>query len=183
METLSKKDCRKNNTNKVFRVVILLLIVSFNTKFFGQEKSENKIVLPIEVKAAFEKRYPDVKASWTREYRGYNNDQLRYEAKFRGSKGNDLAVFDNLGNLKAFESSIALSHLPKKATNYLKKAHLVKKVTEAVKVTDMDIQSDSDIDLNIKSMITYEVGVVKENLFYDLVFTDKGDFIRMVQKN
>ncbi|HRB73184.1 MAG TPA: hypothetical protein PK776_15190, partial [Flavobacterium sp.] len=88
MERLSKKDCRKNNTNKVFRVVILLLIVSFNTKFFGQEKSENKIVLPIEVKAAFKKRYPDVKASWTREYRGYNNDQLRYEAKFRGSKGN-----------------------------------------------------------------------------------------------
>ena len=119
-----------------------MLIVSFNTKSFGQEKSENKIVLPIEVKAAFEKRYPDVKASWTREYRGYNNDQLRYEAKFRGSKGNDLAVFDNLGNLKAFESSIALSHLPKKATNYLKKAHLVKKFTEAVKFTDIDIKYD-----------------------------------------
>lgn len=183
MEKLLKKDCRKNSTSKVFRVVILFLIVSFNIKSFGQEKPEDKIVLPIEVKAAFEKRYPNVKASWTREYRGYNDDELRYEAKFRGSKGNDLAVFDNLGNLKAFESSITLSHLPQKAINYLKKAHLLKKVTEAVKVTDMDIQSGSDIDLNVKSMITYEVGVVKENLFYDLVFTDKGDFIRMVQKD
>ncbi|WP_300492244.1 hypothetical protein [Flavobacterium sp.] len=183
MERIVKTDHRKNNLNTVFRVILVLLMVAFNIKSFGQKNAKDEIILPIEVKAAFEKQYPNSKASWTREYRGDNDDQLRYEAKFKGTKGNDLAVYDNLGNLKAFEASITLRDLPANATKYLKKGNFLNKVTEAVKVTDMDIHPDSDIDLNIKKMITYEVGVVKGSQFYDLVFSDKGAFIRMVEKD
>lgn len=51
------------------------------------------------------------------------------------------------------------------------------------KVTNMDIHPDPNSDLDVKSIITYEVGVMKNNTFYDLVFSDKGEFIRMVEKD
>lgn len=181
MKKMLNKDRRGRNIYIVFRFA-LLLIVFFNVKVFGQQKAKKEIVVPIEVKTAFKKQYPNTAATWTKEYRGENDEQLRYEAKFSGSKGNNLAVYDNLGNLMAFETSIAINDLPANTIDYLKKGYLFDKVTETVKVTDMDIHPDPDADLDLKYMVTYEVGVMKNDIFYDLVFSDKGEFIRMVEK-
>lgn len=183
MEKMLKKNYLGSNMYIVFKMTILLLIVFVNAKAFGQGKVKKEIEVPIEVKTSFEKQYPNVNAIWNKEYRGNDDDQLRYEAKFSGNKGNNLAVYDNLGNLKAFEASIALNELPAITIDYLKKGYLFDKVTETVKVTDMDVHPDTNADLDLKYIITYEVGVMKNGTFYDLVFSDKGEFIRMVEKN
>ena len=82
-----------------------------------------------------------------------------------------MAVYDNLGVLKAFELAIPVSKLPVAALNYLKKNYPKNAIREASVVVDY------------KNKTTYEVGIEKDSNFYDVVFDKDGGFNVIVQKN
>lgn len=131
-----------------------------------------KVTPPEKVIFTFERAYPGKIPVWSLEYVGDDNDEIRYEAKFNAdAKTKALAVYDNLGNLKAFELQIPLSQLPQKAQAYLKKNYPVNAVKEIAKVVDD------------KNKTTYEVGVEKNARFYDVVFDKNGGFDVTIEKN
>lgn len=135
--------------------------------------AQTDVVTPPEiVRIAFEKEYPNKKPVWSLEYVGDDNDEIRYEAKFNATTTTKaLAVYDNLGVLKAYEMQIPLSQLPVKAQNYLKKNYPAKAIREIAVVVDD------------KNKTTYEVGVEKDSKFYDVVFDKNGGFDVSIQKD
>ncbi|MBZ4044322.1 PepSY-like domain-containing protein [Flavobacterium hibisci] len=132
-----------------------------------------KTVIPPElVRAAFEKEYPGKTAVWSEEYVGDDNDEIRYEAKYNvNNTTKALAIYDNSGNMKAYELQIPLSKLPPKAQAYLKKNYPAKAIKEIAVVVDD------------KNKTTYEVGVEKDSKFYDLIFDRNGGFDVSIEKN
>lgn len=132
-----------------------------------------EVVTPPEVvRFAFERQYPNKTALWAMEYVGDDNDEIRYEAKFNlTTKTKALAVYDNLGNLKATETQIPLSQLPPKAQAYLKQNYPAKAIREIAIVVDD------------KNKTTYEVGIEKKTKFYDVVFDKNGGFDVIIQKD
>lgn len=134
--------------------------------------STEKVTPPEKVRFAFEKEYPNKIPVWSLEYVGDDNDEIRYEAKYNANPTTKaLAVYDNLGLLKAYELQIPLSQLPPKAQAYLKKNYPAKNVHEIAVVTDD------------KNKTTYEVGIEKNGAFYDVVFDKNGGFDVIIQKD
>ncbi|MEO6177496.1 MAG: PepSY-like domain-containing protein [Flavobacterium circumlabens] len=130
------------------------------------------ITPPEKVRFTFEKEYPKKVPVWSIEYVGDDNDEIRYEAKFNADNNTKaLAVYDNLGNLKAYELQIPLSQLPQKAQAYLKNNYSAQAIREIAVVVDY------------KNKTTYEVGIEKENKFYDVVFDKNGGFDVIIQKD
>lgn len=130
------------------------------------------ITPPEEVRLAFEKEYPGKEAVWTEEYVGDDNDEIRYEARYNvDSKTKALAIYDNLGNMKAYELQIPLSQLPAKVQAYLKKNYPAKAIREIAVVVDYN------------KITTYEVGITKDAKFYDIQFDKDGGFDVIIEKN
>ncbi|OXA78551.1 hypothetical protein SAMN05444397_10940 [Flavobacterium aquidurense] len=133
---------------------------------------KEKITPPEKVLFTFQKEYPNKIPVWSMEYVGDDNDEVRYEAKFKTDKNQEaLAVYDNLGILKAYELQIPLSQLPAKAQAYLKKNYAAKAIKEIAVVVDY------------KNKTTYEVMVEKDSRFYDVVFDKNGGFDVTIEKN
>lgn len=156
---------------KNFLAVILFLFSCF---LFAQEGTNMKKVItpPEKVRFAFEKEYPGKTAIWSEEYVGDDDDEVRYEAKFNTVKNEKaLAVYDNLGVLKAFELQISLKQLPIKAQTYLKQNYSSNAIKEIAIVVDD------------KNKTTYEVGVSKDAKFYDVVFDKNGGFDVVIERN
>ncbi|WP_243739269.1 hypothetical protein [Flavobacterium sp. 245] len=132
-----------------------------------------KVIKPPEkVQFAFEKEYPGKTAVWSEEYVGDDDDEVRYEAKFNKDKNTKaVAIYNNLGVLKAYQLQIPLSKLPQQAQVYLKKNYSPKAIKEIAVVVDD------------KNKTTYEVGVNKDSKFYDVVFDKDGDFNVIIEKN
>ena len=154
----------------------LFFIITFLYSSFliGQNGvSPDKVVIPPEkVLYTFQKEYPGKVPVWKMKYVGDDDDEIRYEAKFKTNATTEaLAVYDNLGVLKAFESQIPLSKLPAKAQAYLKKNYPAKAIKEIAVVVDD------------KNKTTYEVGVQKNAKFYDVVFDKNGGFDVIVEKD
>lgn len=147
-----------------------MVIVLFWSSFLS---AQNEVVTPPEkVKFTFEKEYPNKVPVWSIDYVGDDNDEIRYEAKFNTDKNTKaVAVYDNLGVLKAYELQIPLSQLPAKAQVYLKKNYPTKAIKEIAVIVDD------------KSKTTYEVGVEKDSKFYDVVFDKNGGFDVIIEKN
>ncbi|KRD61196.1 hypothetical protein ASE40_06500 [Flavobacterium sp. Root935] len=132
-----------------------------------------KVVTPPEVvRLAFEKEYPGKVPVWAEEYVGDDNDEIRYEARYNvNNTTKALAVYDNLGAMKAYELQIPLSQLPPKAQAYLKKNYPAKAIREIAVVVDY------------KKITTYEVGIEIDAKFYDIQFDKDGGFNVIVEKN
>ncbi|AXB58292.1 PepSY-like domain-containing protein [Flavobacterium fluviale] len=154
---------------------VFLTFVFLCTSFLLAQEGNTmkKVVTPPEkVKLAFEKEYPGKTAVWSEEYVGDDNDEIRYEAKYNvNNTTKALAVYDNLGNMKAYELQIPLSQLPPKAQAYLKKNYAAKAIREIAVVVDY------------KKITTYEVGIEKDSKFYDIQFDKDGGFNVIVEKN
>lgn len=133
-------------------------------------QAQNKTNPPAEVSAAFEKEFPKMKPSWTQDYEGDAATEVRYEATFSSNNVNKMAVFDKLGNLKAVETSLQLGQLPPNVFHYIRKNYSFETIKEAVKVVR-------------DKTTTYEIGIVKDNKFYDLVFDAGGNFVKQQQKD
>ncbi|MEO8238125.1 MAG: PepSY-like domain-containing protein [Flavobacterium sp.] len=152
---------------------ILGLIIFLCTGILiGQTKVSPSSVAtpPLKVTETFQKEYPNKIPVWGIEYVGHDNDEIRYEAKFNTNDGEALAVYDNLGVLKAFELAIPVSKLPVAALNYLKKNY-----PNAIR--------EASVVVDYKNKTTYEVGVEKDSNFYDVVFDKNGGFDVIIQKD
>ena len=154
---------------------VFLIAVFLCSSFLMAQEGTNmkKVVTPPEkVKFTFEIEYPGKVPVWSEEYVGDDNDEIRYEAKYNvDSKTKAVAIYDNLGVLKAYELQIPLNKLPLAAQTYLKKNYAAKAVKEIALVVDY------------KKTTTYEVGVQKDGKFYDVVFDKDGDFNVAIEKN
>lgn len=150
----------------------MLLLVMAGAMLSAQNKNQtaNAVVPPAEVSAAFEKEFPKMKPSWTQDYEGDDATEVRYQANFSSNNVNKMAAFDKLGNLKAIETSLQLGQLPPDVFHYIRKNYSFETIKEAVKVV-----SDNKT--------TYEIGIVKDNKFFDLVFDANGNFIKQQQKD
>ena len=137
------------------------------------EVYSDKIVTPPEkVLFTFQKEYPGKTAVWALKYVGDDDDEIRYEGKFRTKENTEsLAVYDIYGVLKAFETQIPLSQLPQRAQTYLNKNYSAKAIKEVAVVVDD------------KNKTTYEVGIEKISRFYDVVFDKNGGFDVMIEKD
>ncbi|WP_281310006.1 PepSY-like domain-containing protein [Flavobacterium flavigenum] len=155
------------------RVSLIFALFSFSFLVAQEGTNMKKTVIPPElVKAAFEKEYPGKIPVWSEEYVGDDNDEIRYEAKYNvNNTTKALAIYDNSGNMKAYELQIPLSKLPPKAQTYLKKNYPAKTIKEITVVVDD------------KNKTTYEVGIEKDSKFYDLIFDKNGGFDVSIEKN
>lgn len=155
------------------RISVIFALFCFSFLLAQEGTNMKKTVTPPEVvRVAFEKEYPGKIPVWSEEYVGDDNDELRYEAKYNvNTTTNALAVYDNLGNMKAYELQISFSKLPPKAQAYLKKNYPSKAIKEIAVVVDD------------KNKTTYEVGVEKDSKFYDLIFDKSGGFDVSIEKN
>lgn len=154
--------------------LFLMITFLYSSFLIGQnEVYPNKVVTPPEkVVYTFQKEYPGKIPVWALKYVGDDDDEIRYEAKFKKDKNtNALAVYDNLGVLKAFELQIPLSQLPQKAQTYLKKNYAANAIKEVAVVVDD------------KNKTTYEVGIQKNARFYDVVFDKNGGFDVIIEKD
>lgn len=156
------------------RNLFFIIPFLYSSLLIGQNETyPDKVVTPPEkVAQIFQKEYPGKTPSWTLKYAGDDDDEIRYEAKFKNDKNtNALAVYDNWGVLKAFELEIPLSQLPQKAQAYLKKNYPANAIKEVAVVVDD------------RNKTTYEVGVVKNSRFYDVVFDKNGSFDVIIEKD
>ncbi|PXY43567.1 hypothetical protein [Flavobacterium hydrophilum] len=154
-------------------VSLIFALISFSFLIAQEGTNMKKTVTPPElVRVAFEKEYPGKTPVWYEEYVGDDNDEIRYEAKYNvNTTTNALAIYDNLGNMKAYELQIPFNQLPQKAQVYLKKNYQSKSIKEIAVVVDD------------KNKTTYEVGVEKDSRFYDVIFDANGGFNVSLEKN
>ncbi len=161
----------KNETMKNVFLTFTFLCSSF---LIAQEGTNMKKIItpPEQVRLAFEKEYQGKVPVWSEEYVGDDADEIRFEARYNvNSTTKAVAVYDNLGNMKAYELQIAFRDLPIKAQTYLKKNYKAKAIREIAMVVDD------------KNKTTYEVGVTKDTKFYDIVFDKEGGFDVSIEKN
>jgi len=154
--------------------IFLMITFLYSSFLIGQSGvSPDKVVTPPEkVVFTFQKEYPGKVPVWTLKYVGDDDDEIRYEAKFKTDKNtNALAVYDNLGAMKAFELQIPFNQLPQKAQTYLKKNYPASAIKESAVVVDD------------KNKTTYEVGIQKNAKFYDVVFDKNGGFDVIIEKD
>jgi hypothetical protein len=153
--------------------LFLALTILYGASMIGQTevKSDKEIVPPVAVTIAFQKEFLGKIPTWTKDFEGEDSDHIRYLAKFSTGTSVGLAVYDNNGNLKAYELAIAKTELPKAALNYIEKNYPNETIREAAKLIDGN------------NVITYEVGIIKDRKFLDLVFDKKGGFLEVTEKN
>jgi len=151
----------------------LFLAIFTNVLLFGQKEpvSKKEIVVPIEVKQAFEKEFSNQTPSWQMEYRGDDADQMIYETQVFFEKRDAVVFYDKLGNLTAVEVEIHNRELPTGALNYIEKNYPNRSIYKAVKIYK-----------NNKATISFEVGIRDNDKLADLVFDSTGYFLTRVEK-
>lgn len=123
---------------------------------WAQKVKESEV--PAAVKDAFAKKYAGVKVEkWEKE-------DGNYEAEFDKNKNDMSAVFNPSGTFMQEELEVKTSALPAAATEYCKTNGF--KAEEATKITD------------VAGKISYEAEVKKGKEEFDILFDDKGNFLK-----
>lgn len=154
----------------------VFLAIAFFSLFYISKIDAQKVLTgnttpPVEVVRTFEKIFPKEIPKWSKDFEGQDHDQLIYKAKFETATSKGLAVFDNLGNLKVYEFLIPAKDIPANAIRYLNDNYLNFTITEASKA------------IEASNVTTYEVGIVRDQVFYDVVFDHDGNFLEIVEKD
>jgi hypothetical protein len=149
--------------------VFLAIAILFSASMFAQEKEgkmekEVKMNVPAVVKTAFAKDFSGKKAKWEME-----NDN--FEAEFKMDGNNASAVYDKTGHKMEVEQDIKTKDLPASTLAYLKANYSKNKINEAAKIT------------NDKNEVTYEAELSEAGKSFDVLFTEKGEFIKVVGGN
>lgn len=135
-------------------IMMMIATSLISTGVFAQGKQDKEI--PASVKSAFQKAYPGAKAvKWEKE--GDN-----FEAEFEQGKTEQSVLLDAQGNILETETEIAVSELPKKASDYVTEHYKGQSVKEAAKITDA------------KGTVTYEAEIKGK----DLIFDAAGTFLK-----
>ena len=157
---------------KNMKSLIVSVIMVLSLTAFGQDyKVVTTEKIPIEVEFAFQKQFPNTIAVWSTTYEGDDEDQLVYVGKFEINTVKNAAMFYKDGQFKALEISLIGNELPLAVNKYMKKNYPKTQINEASKT----------IDSNAK--VIYEVGIIRDGVFYDLVFDADGDFLQMLRKD
>jgi len=136
-------------------IVIGLMFVGITA--FGQKIDASKV--PSSVQSAFNKNFPDIKdAKWEKE-------KGNYEANFKQNGQKMSALFDANGTWLETETDIAITALPKAATDYIEKNCKGEKIKEAAKLKMAN--GDNNYEAEVKGM--------------DLIFDANGKFIKKVK--
>lgn len=139
---------------------------------FGQDKKTiTTEKIPIEVEYAFQKQFPNIIAKWSTTYEGDDDELLNFVGKFEINSIKNAAMYFTDGQFKALETSLVKSELPIIVQKYMKENYPKNRITETSKTID-----------NTEKVI-YEVGIIRDGAFYDLVFNADGNFIQMLQKD
>ena len=127
--------------------------------FANAQKMQDKDV-PVIIKSAFQKQYPDAKeVKWEKE-------NGNYEAEFELKETEHSALFDASGNIIESEVEISSDALPANVKEYVSKNYSGQKIKEAAKITDA------------KGTVTYEAEIKGK----DLIFDSNGNFIKEVKE-
>jgi Putative beta-lactamase-inhibitor-like, PepSY-like len=139
---------------------VMLMIAAILTTGSAMSQKIKEAEVPSAVKSAFAKKYPGAKVEeWEKE----NTD---YEAEFDLKKVESSAVFSADGAFKELEQEIKIAELPKTVTDYCTKNYAAYKLSEASKITDAS------------GKVMYEAELKKGKEQFDLIFDDKGGFIK-----
>ncbi len=111
--------------------------------------------VPVNVRNAFSKAYPSIKAKWEKENK-------QFEAGFKQNGKLMSVVYTSDGTLVEIETAIKVSQLPGSVVAYLKKNKPGKSIHDAAKIITAD------------GVVTYEAEVQGK----DLIFDKDGNFIK-----
>lgn len=142
---------------------LTLILICFGLTFscFAQKLTEDDV--PIAVKSAWVKKYPNVKhVKWEKEAGAY-------EASFDFRKEEVSALFDASGYEKEVETEIEVSAMPTNVKNSLAKDYSDFKVKETARIVS-------------QNATTYEVEVKKGKESFDLIFSEEGKLLQKETK-
>ncbi len=139
---------------KTILLTAAAIVLKVNT-VAAQKIKESEV--PKAVTASFNANFSGVKSkSWEKEKDG------NYEVDFDLNKIENSATFKADGTLIETETEIAISELPKAASDYLTKNYNGKKIKEAAKIVDAE------------GNVKYEAEIDNK----DLLFDQQGNFIK-----
>ncbi len=141
----------------------LILAVSILIMGYANAQTLKEAEVPAVVKAAFEKKFPGSKV------KEWEKEGTDYEAEFDLKKVETSAVFDANGTFKEVEQEIKMAELPKTAMDYCTKNYPSHKLSEAAKITDAS------------GKVMYEAELKKGKTHFDVLFDDKGNFIKQME--
>lgn len=156
-QTSNSKPKRRNDMKKTIIGALALVLVASTA--CAQKVKESEV--PKAVLTSFQTHFKGAKAkAWDKEKDG------GYEAEFDWNKVETSATFNADGKLQETEQEIKVSELPKAVTDYVAKNYAGHKIAEAAKITDAT------------GKLTYEAEVKKGKEEMDLLFDDKGTFLK-----
>jgi hypothetical protein len=112
------------------------------------------------VKQSFSKVYPNIKVD------AWEKEAANYEAEFYLNNVESSALFSEHGNFIEVEQEIVLTDLPKATIEYCNLNYKDYKLNEAAIIT------------NVYNKATYEVELKKGKEKFDLLFDERGVFIK-----
>jgi len=124
----------------------------------AQDLKETEV--PELIKQSFLKIYPNTKVD------GWEKEGTDYEVEFHLNNVESSALFNVHGNFIELEQEIVLTDLPKAAVDYCKLNYKEYKLNEAAVITD------------VYKKVTYEIELKKGKEHFDLMFDDKGNFVK-----
>jgi hypothetical protein len=119
----------------------------------GQKLKESQV--PAAARAAFQKQYPNTKATWDKE-------NAVYEVNFKKDGKEMSAIIEENGTIVETETMIAVNDLPVPVSDYMNKHYKGIKVKEAAKI----VKANGDVN--------YEAEIAHK----DVVFDGNGKFIK-----
>ncbi|HLC83305.1 MAG TPA: PepSY-like domain-containing protein [Bacteroidia bacterium] len=142
------------------KTLLVIMATTLTVSFANAQKMKDAEVPP-KIKDAFKKEFPGSKAKeWAKEGDAY-------EIEFDLKKVETSATFTAEGKLVETEAEIAITELPKAVAEYVKKNHPNHKITEASKITEAGT-----------GKVSYEAEISKGKEEMDLIFDDKGTFLK-----
>ena len=122
----------------------------------GQKLKESQV--PAAAKAAFQKQYPNAKATWEKE-------DGNYEANFKQDGKTMSSVIDKTGTILETETDIAIGELPASAQAYIKSHYPEVKIKEASKI----VKTNGEV--NYEALVNGK----------DVMFDTNGKFIKVAK--
>jgi Putative beta-lactamase-inhibitor-like, PepSY-like len=135
---------------------VMVLAVAMLTMAVAHAQKVKEADVPSEVKAAFAKKYPDVKAG------GWVKEDGNYEVEFDYKKAEMTLVIDPKGTVLETETEIKVSELPKTVLDYCASKYAGKKIKEASRIEGS------------AGEVTYEAEIEK----MDVLFDANGKFLK-----
>ena len=151
-------------TTAILTVILFIVSHTASAQFIGKQKPERDV--PNAVAANFTQRFPQADPVWFSSYQGRYDQRQVYEARFLFDNRYSMAIFDKEGNFIAFAATVTSNEVPQKAIQYMKDNFPTYPILDSILVT------------RINNDVTYELGIMVDEVYIIKVFSESGDFIR-----